>query len=151
MPNLVFLFSLYCFRVRTSHPGAVIALCDNPLDANKVINRSRVKRDSPSYKSTSYIWRFLINWLSLSLSLPSHSLFIFLCSLSVAYCIWVWAACVVGSESEMRWNTMAGSRGQVFGLALRGQILCIIAHRWLDLLVAHQAAAKAPVPSLSAW
>lgn len=27
---------MYIFRVRTSHPGAVIALCDNPLDANKV-------------------------------------------------------------------------------------------------------------------
>lgn len=57
----------------------MIALCDNPLDANKVSNRLRTKIEIlPSYLSTSAIWsylstsdisRFLINWLSLSLPL----------------------------------------------------------------------------------
>lgn len=106
MPNLVFLFSFYCFRVRTSHPGAVIALCDNPLDANKVINRLidqewreilLVRKAHLTSEGSSLIDSPYLLTRSLSSSAPAQLLIAFECGLLV---LWdLKAKC-----AEIRWQ-----------------------------------------------
>lgn len=78
----VFLTLIPFYRGRATHPGAVIALCDNPIDANKV---------------------------NVDVSFGMNHLIIYLfivCFCLVVDCIRMWFTCPVGLEIQIRRDTM---------------------------------------------
>lgn len=112
---LIFFFSLFS-RISRVHPGSVVHLSDNPLDANKVC-----------FWLCVYVCMYIINDLScssreckkktvLQLILSQFFSHLFLVYIhTVTNRIWMWINSVVGYESEMCWNTMAISWATSFG------------------------------------